>query len=138
MMDIRWDPRYEIGHPRIDHEHQVFVDLIRSVSLESERESSRERIGRLLMEVRKYADFHFVSEENIMLDAAFAGYERHRQEHEMLLFQLDDRIHRFRAGEIRLESVADFMFGWFALHTTQEDKKISDFIRDGGRGDQAT
>ena len=128
MMDIKWEKKFEVGHPRIDHEHQVFVELIRSVSLEAERDCSRERIARLLLKVKKYAEFHFISEENIMLDVAYPDFEHHKSEHEMLLFQLDDKLHRFRAGEIELDAIAEFMFTWFALHTTQVDKRIAEFI----------
>lgn len=132
MIDIKWNTKYEVGHPRIDHEHQVFVDLIRSVSLEAERKSTRERIARLLMEVKRYAEFHFLSEENIMLDVGYPDYERHRVEHVMLLSRLDDRFHQFRAGEVSLEDISEFMFTWFALHTTQVDKKLAEFIAENG------
>ena len=134
MIDIHWDCKYEIGHPRIDHEHQVFVDLIRSVSLGSETNSPRERTARLLSEVKKYAEFHFISEENIMLDAGYPDYEAHRKEHQMLLAQFDDCLHRLRNGETSLTEIAEFMFGWFALHTSREDKKIANFIRAAGEG----
>lgn len=128
MIDIHWDRRYEVGHPRIDHEHQVFVDLIRSVSREAQRGVPSERAARLLTEVKKYAEFHFVSEENIMLDTGYPDVERHRQEHSRLLFELDDRLQQVRLGAIGLEDVAEFMFEWFALHTTQEDKKIAQYL----------
>jgi hemerythrin len=131
MIDIHWDSKYEIGHPRIDHEHQVFVDLIRSVSVEADGKGSEERAGRLLSEVKKYAEFHFVSEENIMLDAGYPDYEAHRREHAVLLAELDDRLHRFRCGELALEAIVEFMFNWFALHTTREDRKIAEFLSAG-------
>ncbi|MFY7867291.1 bacteriohemerythrin [Roseateles sp.] len=128
MIDIHWDSRYEIGHPRIDHEHQVFVDLIRAVSREALHPVAPERASRLLQEVKKYAEFHFVSEENIMMDADYPDTESHREQHAQLLFQLDERLHRVRLGSLDLQAVAEFMFHWFALHTTQEDKKIADFL----------
>ena len=128
MIDIQWDHNFEVGHTRIDHEHQVFVDLIRAVSLEAKNEQSLVRMGRLLKEVQKYAEFHFVSEENIMLDASFPEFENHRKEHSTLLAQLDQKIFAVRAGQITLDAVADFMFQWFALHTTREDKKIGLYL----------
>lgn len=129
MIDICWDEKFEIGHSRIDHEHQVFVDLIRTVSQEARGDCPKERISRLLMEVKKYAEFHFISEENIMIDAAYPEYEPHKREHDMLLAQLDNEFYRYRSGETELDSVAGFMFRWFALHTTQEDLKIAQYLR---------
>lgn len=128
MIDIRWDEKFEVGHPRIDHEHQVFVDLIRTVSLEAERNCSRDKALRLLLEVRKYAEFHFVSEENIMLDVQYENYDEHRQEHAWLLRRLEHETYLYHTGGTTLEQLAEFMFDWFAMHTTVADKKLVDAV----------
>lgn len=127
-IDIRWDKRFEVGELRIDHEHQVFLDLIRSVSLASEAEEPRPWCLRLLNEVRKYADFHFLSEENIMLRNGYPEYPEHQQKHMELLALLDERIHAYATDRINLEAVVVFMFDWFAMHTTKMDKKIGKYL----------
>jgi hemerythrin len=83
---------------------------------------------RLLTEVRKYAEFHFYSEENIMLDAEYPEYAKHKEEHEVLLANLDYHFHQYRLGASNLDEVVDFMFNWFALHTTGSDKKLAGYI----------
>ncbi|NMG73269.1 hemerythrin domain-containing protein [Aromatoleum diolicum] len=128
MIDIRWDSKFEVGHPRIDPEHRVFVDLIRTVSLEAEKNCTREKALRLLLEVRKYAEFHFISEENIMLDIGYPDYEEHRDEHAWLLRRLEHETHLYYTGDAPLEHLAHFMFDWFARHTTVDDKKLVDCI----------
>ena len=129
LMEIRWDNKFEVGIPRIDHEHQVFVDLIQNISEANQQAENRERISRLLTEIHKYADFQFFSEENLMLDVGFPEYRHHCQEHATLLALLNDKIYIYRNGEISLEQVVEFLFEWFALHTTQSDQKIARFIR---------
>ncbi|EXJ16705.1 bacteriohemerythrin [Imhoffiella purpurea] len=129
MIDIQWDDKFSVGHARIDHEHQVFLDLIRNVSLADDQKAPRERILRLLTEIRKYADFHFYSEENIMIDHAYPDYEAHKREHAMLVSSLDNRIHQYRLEEDDdLGSMVEFLFQWFALHTTGSDKKLVSHI----------
>ena len=128
MMDIQWDDKYLVGHPRIDHEHQVFVDLIRAVSMAADTRPSKDKASRLLMEVKKYAEFHFVSEENIMIDADFPELESHKREHTHLLAKLEDELHRFRHDEIELDHISNFMFEWFALHTTKMDLRLARFL----------
>lgn len=135
MIDIKWDYKFEVGHPRIDNEHKVFVDLIHAVSRESERQCTKDKGLRLLLEVRKYAEFHFVSEENIMLDVAYPGYEEHRDEHAWLLRRLEDEFHRYYSDRVRLDALANFMFEWFALHTTVSDKKLSEWVAAHEEGD---
>ncbi len=125
---LAWDSKFEIGHERIDSEHRIFLSLIRDLSVESDTGASKERIERTLHEIFKYADFHFTSEENIMADLAYPQLAAHKQEHKMLLAQLKNFIQRYRADLQSPETVVDFLFQWFALHTTQEDKLIAKFI----------
>lgn len=128
MIDIKWDYKFEVGHPRIDNEHRVFVDLIRAVSCEAETHCGKDKGMRLLLEVRKYAEFHFVSEENIMLDAGYPDYEAHRDEHAWLLRRLEDEFHRYYSDRVGLDTLANFMFEWFAMHTTVSDKKLVGWV----------
>ena len=128
MLNLKWDQKYSVGHSRIDHEHQVFLNLIKNVSLADDTHKSREDILRLLIEVKKYADFHFYSEENIMLDHQYPDYDEHKKEHERLLAKLDDQFHSYKVGAIELHSVVEFLFNWFALHTTGTDKRLVNYI----------
>ena len=127
-INTQWDKKFEVGHPRIDHEHQVFLDLIRNVSLASERQESDQWTTRLLEEIKKYAEFHFLSEENIMFRIDYPEYNAHHKQHLELLATLADKIHRFSSGQIELDSVVDFLFEWFAIHTTQTDKKLAQYL----------
>jgi hemerythrin len=127
-IDIQWDKRFEVGIPRIDHELQVFLDLIRNVSQAANNGEPKEWCMRLLTEVMKYADFHFFSEENIMLKVGYPDYTDHHAKHAELLALLDDRIQAYAKDVITLDAVIVFMFDWFAMHTTKMDKSLGKFI----------
>ncbi len=129
MIEILWDNKFSVGHDRIDHEHQVFVDLIRNVSImEESGEKQQARILRTLKEIQKYAEFHFLSEENIMLDVSYPDYDDHKREHERLLSKLKDHIFEYTHGNYSLEALVEFLFEWFALHTTDIDKRLAKYI----------
>ncbi|MEI7841504.1 MAG: hemerythrin domain-containing protein [Gallionellaceae bacterium] len=129
MINIQWDKKFEVGHVRIDFEHQVFVDLIKSLSVATEQNSTHERNLRLMHEVKKYAEFHFVSEENIMLDAEYPNFAQHQQEHRLLLTSLEDKIFQYRREAVSLDQFAAFLFEWFAFHTTHKDLPIAEYIK---------
>ncbi|MCU7810502.1 MAG: hemerythrin domain-containing protein [Candidatus Thiodiazotropha sp. (ex Notomyrtea botanica)] len=131
MIKVAWSKKFEVGHERIDFEHKIFLDLIREASLLPEMGTSRERVMRHLDEVKKYALFHFTSEENIMFDVAYPDFKKHRQEHAMLLALLDERSHQYKDGDIDLDGVVGFLFEWFALHTTQVDTRLAKYIAHG-------
>jgi hemerythrin len=132
MTKIEWDSKFETGLPRIDFEHRIFLDLIRSFAEEAQRSETPDarRLNRQLMEITKYAEFHFVSEENLMLDVGYPEIEYHRELHSVLLGELRDMAFRLRAGRARAAELVDFLYQWFAMHTTNKDKEIAAFVAD--------
>lgn len=130
-INLPWDTKFEIGHERIDAEHRIFLNLIRELSLEAETGAPRERVLRTLEEIYKYADFHFTSEENIMADMDYPGLAAQEDAHGRLLTQLKAEMHDFRAGKQVPAAIVSFIFQWFALHTTQDDRQIAKFVVGG-------
>lgn len=130
-INIQWDHKFEVGHERIDFEHRIFLGLIRDLSVEAERNPQSPRVTRMLLEIHKYAEFHFLSEENIMLDVGYPHLVEHHRVHQRILTQLGDKIHQYQHQGVHdsAEDIVTFMFEWFALHTTAEDKRIAEFIR---------
>ncbi|MCG8017521.1 MAG: hemerythrin domain-containing protein [Candidatus Thiodiazotropha sp. 'RUGA'] len=129
MINIEWHHEYEIGYERIDFEHKIFLGLISDASLALDLKLDRQRILQHLEEIKQYTVFHFISEENIMLDIDYPELQHHKQEHQVLLARLNDKIHQYRNEALDLEAIVDFLFEWFALHTTQVDTKIGRYIK---------
>jgi hemerythrin len=123
-----WEQKYEVGHEKIDFEHRIFFDLIQSVIHASEEGASRNRLRRILAETEKYAEFHFLSEENIMIDVGFPDYEDHRAHHRALIRELATYIIDFETGKMEITALAAFLTKWFVAHTTIEDKELSKYI----------
>lgn len=127
-IDIQWRKNLVVGNPEIDREHQVLLDLIRNISLAAEQQEPKAWCLRLLREVTKYADFHFFSEENLMLKTGYPDYLEHQQAHTELLATLDGRIQAYSNEQIPLDAVIVFLFDWFVMHTTKDDKKLGKFL----------
>jgi len=128
MIDITWDKKFAVGHERIDQEHKIFLGLIKSVSSAADEDVPKEKILRILVEIQKYADFHFYSEENIMINSASPEYDEHKKEHMALLARLDGQIHDYREGVSNLNELVEFIFQWFAFHTTGIDKRLATHV----------
>lgn len=125
---LRWDHKYELGHERIDAEHQIFLGLIVDFQDASANGSPKEKLIRILHEITKYADFHFVSEENIMTDNNYPDQKQHALLHNVLLHDVQDKLNQFKFENIEANEVFDFLFEWFALHTSSEDKKLVGYL----------
>jgi hemerythrin len=127
-IDFQWDKKFAIGQLRIDYEHQMFLELMRNVSLAAEQGEPKEWLVRLLREVRKYADFHFYSEENAMLKMGYPDYATHQQQHSEIVEMLDGRITAYINDQIDIDAVIVFMLDGFALHSTHSDKKLAKYL----------
>jgi len=128
LSELEWDKKYEVGHKKIDFEHQIFLDLLKSLGQLLEDDSDKDKTERVLAEIRKYADFHFLSEENIMIDIGFKGFHEHKELHATLLKDLDRLIASYKEGKETVSYLIGFLFLWFANHTTGVDIKISEYI----------
>ncbi|MDH5612151.1 MAG: bacteriohemerythrin [Gammaproteobacteria bacterium] len=128
MSDIKWEKRYEIGHDRIDFEHQIFVDLIAKIDDAVKLGNDDNYVERLLNELRVYAVFHFISEENIMYLAGYPDYDTHKQHHDELLANFSQKIMESQLEKHKLEALIIFLKDWFVSHTLNEDKKIASFV----------
>lgn len=124
---ITWDGKYEIGVPRIDFEHRIFADLINELGSKIRGGKDHLSITRTLRELMKYADFHFLSEENIMEDCGYPGLKEHQQLHRDLQRQLNERAVALASGDDTPADLLAFLIDWFLDHTGREDRRIALF-----------
>ena len=126
---ISWKKEYETGIHEIDSEHQIFVSIIQKINTAYFNNYNEEYIIRLIKELYKYADFHFISEENIMIFNNYSDYENHKKEHNSLLYRLTEIIGAFESEFIDPSELINFLINWFQEHTTKTDMKLSGFLR---------
>ena len=125
-MDIvSWKESYTVGNEQIDHEHMVFIKIIGRVHEAVIKRKSLDDLKRIMLELEKYAMFHFVSEENIMIDSAFPDIAEHKKEHEKLLNTLDGKFKEIVSGEEDPSTLVSFLLDWFVYHTTSLDLQLA-------------
>ncbi|MET0118472.1 MAG: hemerythrin domain-containing protein [Sedimenticola sp.] len=118
---LTWKPEYTTGNESVDHQHQYFTELINRVCASLERSDDEAYRRRLLMELVKYGEFHFCSEENIAYELGLKGQPVHRDRHREMLSELNDHVEDLLAGRYTVARFADFLHNWFAGHTIYED-----------------
>lgn len=123
-----WKKQYEIGVPEIDGEHQIFLKTIEKLYDAYQQELPKEILSGLFLELYKYADFHFISEENIMLINGYPEYEAHKKEHHNLLQKLAGIINTFDTKYINKDKLFEFLLEWFTIHTTNSDRKLGAYL----------
>ncbi len=128
MVTIKWSSKYEIGHPEIDAQHQIFVKIIQKLIAAKDSNGDKHLIESLFAELLKYAEFHFCSEENIMIENNYPQYIEHRKEHERVLSELRNRLFSLQYEYIDFANLESFIIEWFTKHTLSEDVKLAKYL----------
>jgi hemerythrin len=127
---LEWQHDFELGIRVIDDQHRYFVDLINRLSDELLVTQHADYQAALMSELKAYARFHFISEENQMLLAGYPALGEHRGHHHDLIDRLSARIVRFESSHTSetAAAVIDFLIEWFTHHTVHEDRRFSDWL----------
>ena len=121
--ELHWKAAYDTGVEEIDLQHRYFLALINRLRAELDACDDETYRRRLLDELGRYAAFHFISEENLMLKYGYPGYEQQCRLHLELIDQLSWRMQSRPHADL-----FDFLIGWFVHHTVEEDHRIGDFV----------
>ena len=131
MKELFWDSSYEIGIQEIDRQHMEFVKLLRRFNIGAQNAIPLTIQLRILQELVKYAEYHFCSEENIMLITKYPDLANQQAEHSHLLKSLERRVDLYRTAPHTGDQISEFLYDWFVNHTQIEDRKITAHISRG-------
>ena len=123
-MELYWVSEFEIGNEYVDLQHRYFLDLITRVGKILKETNDDDYKRRLIVELHKYADFHFVSEENIAISRGLQGVKNHHQLHLKLLEDLNQYAENLDNGIKTIDEFLEFITDWFLVHTQHEDRKF--------------
>jgi len=133
MKELLWDSSYEIGIEEIDRQHIDFIKLLRRFNIGAQNAIPLTMQLRILQELVKYGEYHFCSEENLMLITKYPDLANQQAEHSRLLTSLERRVDLYRIAPNTGEQLSEFLYDWFVNHTQVEDRKIAAHI---GRGEK--
>ena len=123
-MELYWVPEFEIGNEYVDLQHRYFLDLINRIEKNFRETNDDDYKRKLIIELHKYADFHFTSEENIAISCGLPGVESHHQLHLELLADLSQYAENLDSGLKTIDEFLEFITDWFLVHTQHEDRKF--------------
>lgn len=124
---IAWDPKYKIGIPLIDEQHEHLVTLCnefyQSLLKNNDTLNYKAIIKQTLEKCMNYAVTHFKEEEKLMLASNFSGYKQHFMSHQA--FKEKCEITYMRIDKLPVSEAlkfAHFLREWIQTHIALEDK----------------
>jgi hemerythrin len=128
-----WKEPYRVNIHVLDEQHKQFFEILGNLYDSKERVNDTQFLGARVWELSMYAVVHFDTEELMMNEYHFPGYEEHRKEHE--LFKEKVAIFRkdLEMGQTSLAlDMIDFLTGWLEHHILNVDQRYSLFLNGKG------
>ena len=133
METFKWSSIYEVGIPKVDAQHKMFVDLANTLFAAMLSHTAVD-VDSTLDTLLTYAKEHFQTELELMQASNYPNMDAHVSAHDKLMQRLQlvcvsskqDTPHAFT---IRMSA---FMRDWVLGHLLQEDRKLYSYLRDTG------
>ncbi|MHB8067009.1 MAG: bacteriohemerythrin [Desulfobaccales bacterium] len=136
-MPFIWDKFYNIGLKEIDAQHESFINLLNRVneSYENTSESLKNDEDKMkmyldILNLRKYALNHFLTEENYMISSKYPKYFEHKKQHDAFIkkiFELEEEV--LNSQELSPQKLISFMLSWFEGHIQKVDKEFGNYYK---------
>jgi hemerythrin len=127
-MVLQWTKELSVGIRRFDREHQIHFDLLNGIDMAIGSGASKEQLLRLFKEFEQFIRFHFMSEENQMIDTQYSGHEAHLAAHTFFLRVFETSLLAFDAEETEAQAVLDKIGDFFLKHVSTEDNMLGRYL----------
>ena len=124
MKKLRWDKSYELGIPEIDIQHRILFNILRILVDAIEQKREYEIIEEIINEVSRYALYHAISEEKLLVFGTSETKE-HIQEHDKFREDIAKfrEIYDSKNDEEFGEMMALYLESWIVNHMTGIDRR---------------
>ncbi len=122
-----------MGNGLIDTQHRILVLLCRKLDIAIKTGQPEQTIRWIIVELKKFTEFHFVSEENLMHEIGFPGVGEHALIHTDLLLQLEMMLAKISHHKEFPEDLLYFLNKWLVQHVVAEDMKIAEYVRNAAK-----
>jgi hemerythrin len=130
---IKWNDNFSVNIPSIDNQHKKLVEAINVFYNNLSKKRSKEVISDTLFQLKKYTDYHFKSEEELMKRFGFKGLTAHKKEHDLFIEKINEMQEKLNTGKLLLTiELANFLKDWLSHHVLNTDKEYSAFLVSNG------
>ena len=127
---ITWTEDYSVGYPEIDNQHKKLVDLINTLYSSFLDGEAEEIIKNIIIELIKYTDYHFKTEEKYFEKYNYSDAAEHITQHMAFVTKVTNFFNEYMRGSNTLTyDVTKFLRDWLLNHIKGSDKKYAEEYR---------
>ena len=132
--DFKWRSEFSIGIEKIDKQHRRLLKLLEGLPrlLLVDEEERFKAFKSILMKIVEYLQFHFFTEERLMQDINYPGFEEHKSHHIDIFKKIYILAHDTdKIDSAAMKSTIEFLCEWYRLHFLGMDKEMGDYFTQG-------
>jgi len=103
--------------------------LFRKLDVAIKSHASDAVLRPIFLEVKKFVEFHFISEENIMRETGYPALEAHQKLHHELLLELNSMIAAIPSRREYPEDLLYFLGNWLINHIAEHDQLVAGHVQ---------
>jgi hemerythrin len=130
MAHFEWIPALETGNQMIDEQHRSLFALANALqdAIESQT-ADEETVADCVWRLADYVLQHFADEEDMMVEAGYAGAAVHRSLHQHLTAETMRIVARYMNGEdVAPATLAPFIARWLTDHIESADARFVEYL----------
>lgn len=128
-----WKDEYSVNIVKIDEQHKKLVALLNDLHSSMLAAKANSILEKTLTELVDYAAVHFKTEEDLMKDYGFEGFDNHKSAHDSFTKKVGEFYEDFKSGKkIISVEILFFLKDWLINHINGTDKLYSSFFNSKG------
>ena len=133
MEKIKWNENFSVGVRKIDEQHKKLIKMINKLIETNKTKVYSETIYDTLVKMTKYADYHFQTEEQYMIEYDYPDYSSHKEQHiefrkKTVAFAVDTMKYK----EALPIEILSYLQNWLINHILTSDMKFKSFFNEKG------
>lgn len=126
MTIVKWDERLSMGHDIIDRQHKNLIGIIGQLHESLLEPSVEDHTKLIILQLYRYATYHFGEEESLMRSALYKESESHQEQHNEFIKKLDTLSIKSKAGDTStVTELLSMLVAWLVHHISVEDRKLA-------------
>jgi len=134
MQRYDWIEKYSVGIEEIDNQHKHFFNIVNEIiKMTGEQDISRDDLLKKIVDLKDYAGYHFVTEEDLFKTCSFPETEDHITAHNFYRKKVDEFMTEKEQDKLDTKKmiieIAEFTGIWLTNHIMSADQKYATFLR---------
>ena len=129
-LNMDWNKSYYLDIDLIDKQHAIFFRIFDEIKELNKTPDSYDKLKDLILELEKYTNIHFRTEEALLLNSKHQGLNAHITQHQTFKKKIEEfKIAETYHNSLLTEQMIVFMRKWFLIHIAEVDREYVEDVK---------